>query len=230
MHMGDTTVDWAAEHRAARGRIAAFVADLDEADLETIVPPCPAWTVHDVVAHVVGIPVALAAGDYPAGDVQAWIDKLVDARRGRRTGDVLAEWDASAGGIDALLTGFGDGAGRMVFDVVAHEHDIRLATGRPGARDSTGVHAAVAAIGGLLAPDLAHAGLPAVRITSNGRTWVVGEGEPGLAIELEPFELIRVFGSRRSARQMRAMPWQGDLDRYLPALTHLPLPEYDIAE
>ena len=82
----------------------------------------------------------------------------------------------------------------------------------------------------LLARDLATHGLPAVRITSDGRTWDVGDGEPGLAIELDPFELIRVLGSRRSEAQLRSLDWQGDLDRYLPALAHLPLPEHDIVE
>jgi uncharacterized protein (TIGR03083 family) len=230
MPTGDTTVDWAAEHRAARARITELVSSLSESELATIVAPCPAWTVHDVVSHVVAMPVALAAGDYPAGEVQAWIDGLVDARRGRAVADVLAEWHASATEIDALLERFGDGAGRLVFDVVTHEHDIRLAAGRPGERDSSGVWAAIAAIPGLLAPDLERMDLPAVRLTSAGRTSVVGAGDPELAVELEPFELIRVFASRRSERQLRALPWQGDLDRYLPALTHLPLPLADIIE
>lgn len=82
----------------------------------------------------------------------------------------------------------------------------------------------------LLARDLAAHGLPAVRITSGGHTWDVGEGEPGLAVELVPFELIRVLGSRRSEVQLRKLAWHGDLDRYLPALAHLPLPDRDIDE
>ena len=46
-----------------------------------------------------------------------------------------------------------------------------------------------------------------------------------LAVPLEPFELIRVFGSRRSEAQLRALPWEGDRDRYLEARSHLPLPQ-----
>jgi hypothetical protein len=69
-----------------------------------------------------------------------------------------------------------------------------------------------------------------VRITSGGRTWHVGDGEPELSIALEPFELIRALGSRRSEAQLRKLDWQGDLDRYLPAIAHLPLPDHDIDE
>jgi hypothetical protein len=114
--------------------------------------------------------------------------------------------------------------------VVAHEHDIRHALGRPGARDASGVVACAVAMSRILEADLAKAGLPAVRITSAGRTWDVGEGDPELSIELEPFELIRAFGSRRSERQLRALPWEGDLDRYLPALAHHPFPVNDLVE
>jgi hypothetical protein len=124
----------------------------------------------------------------------------------------------------------GDYAGQLVYDAVAHEHDIRLALGRPGQRDSSGVTASALAISAMLADDLAREGLGSVRITSGGRTWDVGVGDPELSIGLDPFELIRVFGSRRSARQMRALSWSGDIDHYLPGLTHLPLPTHDIIE
>jgi uncharacterized protein (TIGR03083 family) len=230
MHIGGTSIDWADEHRAARDRIGTLLAGLDGAAAATPVPPCPAWTVHDAVSHVVGMSVALAAGDFPNGDVQAWIDGLVTSRRDRPTAAVLDEWQASGDQIDRFVAGMGAGGGQLVYDVVAHEHDIRLSLGRPGGRDSSGVHASAVAMSALLAADLDRVGLPAVRITSGDRTWDVGPGEPELAVALDPFELIRVFGSRRSERQLRALPWQGDLDRYLPALAHLPLPVDDILE
>jgi hypothetical protein len=85
-------------------------------------------------------------------------------------------------------------------------------------------------VSNVVARDLAAHALPAVQITSGGRTWNVGEGTPELAIELDPFELIRVFGARRSEAQMRALPWRGDLDRFLPGLVHSPLPVEDLVE
>jgi uncharacterized protein (TIGR03083 family) len=225
-----TTIDWVGEYQATRGRICDLVADLHETEARAPVPPCPAWTVHDVLAHVTGLASALGNRQLPSGDQQTWLDGLVEQRRGRSVGELVDEWQAAGAAIDAFLAGMGAGGSQLVYDAVSHEHDIRLALGRPGARDSSGVHACAEAMSRLLAADLAKAGLPAVRVTSDGRTWDVGDGEPELAIELEPFELIRVFGSRRSEAQLRALPWRGDLDRYLPGLAHHPLPTKDIVE
>jgi uncharacterized protein (TIGR03083 family) len=226
-----TRVDWAYEYAQTRARVRAVLEGADAAgDGLTVVPACPDWTVHDVLAHVTGLACALGAGEGPSGDTQSWIDALVGARRHSSIGELLDEWDAAAGGIDEFFVRSGAGGGQLVYDVVAHEHDIRHALGRPGARDSSGVVASADAMTALLARDLAAHALPAVRITSGGRTWDAGTGEPELAIELDPFELIRVFGARRSEAQLRRLAWQGDLDRYLPGLRHFPLPLDDLVE
>jgi uncharacterized protein (TIGR03083 family) len=222
--------DWPGEYAATRDRVVALVADVEPELAARTVPACPAWTVHDVVAHVAGLGVALGAGRIPQGDVQAFLDELVDERRGLPLIAVLDEWVAAAAAVQAFLVARGAGGGQLVYDLVAHEHDIRHALGRPGARDTSAVLACVDAVVSILERDLATHGLPAVELTSAGRTWSVGSGVAALAIELEPFELIRALGSRRSERQLRTLPWRGDLDRYLPALAHLPLPAADLVE
>lgn len=222
--------DWPGEYAATRDRVVALVADLEPELAARIVPACPAWTVHDVVAHVAGLGVALGAGRVPQGDVQAFLDELVDERRGLPLAAVVDDWVAAADAVHAFLVARGAGGGQLVYDLVAHEHDIRHALGRPGARDTSAVRACLDAASSILERDLAAHALPAVELTSAGRTWTVGTGAPGLALELEPFELIRVLGSRRSERQLRSLPWRGDLDRYLPALAHLPLPAADLVE
>ncbi len=223
-------VDWAAEYAEARARIRVFLDDMGEEAAAAPVPPCPGWTVQEALSHLVGIAVAMAEGDRPDGDAQAWLDGLVAARAGRSIGSLIDEWERVAPAIDAVVDRMGAAGSRIVSDVVAHEHDIRLALGRPGARASSGVRSCAAAASTRLAGDLATHGLPAVRITSGGHTWCVGDGEPELEIELDPFELIRVLGSRRSEAQLRSLDWKGDLDRYLPAIAHYPLPERDIDE
>lgn len=223
-------VDWAAEYAETRARIRVFLDDMGETAADAGVPPCPGWTVQQALSHVVGIAVAMATGDRPDGDVQVWLDGFLTSRTGRSLESLLDEWEGTGPAIDALLDQMGPAGSRLVYDAVAHEHDIRLALGRPGARGSSGVRSCAGAASMLLAVDLAAHDLPAVQLTSGGRTWCVGEGEPELEIELEPFELIRVLGSRRSEAQLRALDWKGDLDRYLPALAHLPLPEFDIDE
>jgi uncharacterized protein (TIGR03083 family) len=227
--MGDDIV-WAAEYDAARQRIAALLSGASVAEAATRVPACPAWTVRDLLAHVTGLAAALSSGQMPGADQQAWLDGLVDARRDRSVDELLDEWAATQPGIAVFFDRMGGGGSQLVYDVVAHEHDMRHALGRPGAQDSSGVAACATAMSHVVARDLAAHALPAVQVTSGGRTWNVGEGAPELAIELEPFELIRVFGARRSEAQMRALPWRGDLDRYLPGLAHSPFPVDDLVE
>ncbi|MBA2495602.1 MAG: hypothetical protein H0V33_00615 [Acidimicrobiia bacterium] len=45
-----------------------------------------------------------------------------------------------------------------------------------------------------------------------------------------PFELMRLLGSRRSRDQIVAASWNGDVEPFLAALAHMPLPVHDIVE
>jgi len=49
-------------------------------------------------------------------------------------------------------------------------------------------------------------------------------------LETTPFELMRLLGSRRSRAQILAAPWHGDVEPFLPALAHMPLPDRDVIE
>ncbi|OBB17681.1 hypothetical protein A5761_10030 [Mycolicibacterium setense] len=222
--------DWALEYSRARQRIDTLLSGIDAEQAAHYVPSCPEWTIHDLLSHLVGISTALAAGDMPGEDLQAWIDQHVAARASTSTGDVLAEWRDAGASIDACVRGLGPGAGMLLYDAVAHEHDLRLALEQPGDRTSSGVSAAVIAKSIELEEDLKQLGLPPIRINSPAGSWNIGAGSPGLSITLEPFEFLRVFGSRRSLAQLSRLDWDGDFDAYLPAIAHLPLPEADIIE
>jgi len=127
---------------------------------------CPGWSVHDVLAHLVGLEVAITTGvepdhELPSGlghvksPMAEYMERHVDARRTQVPRDTLAEF------IDAFddrvrnLRALADGAfdeptpgpmgsepplSRMlairVFDLWAHEQDIRRAVGKPGGMDS----------------------------------------------------------------------------------------------
>jgi hypothetical protein len=67
-------------------------------------------------------------------------------------------------------------------------------------------------------------------LRAGDREWTLGEGEPTVSLTTTPFELMRLLGSRRSRRQILAAPWEGDVEPFLPGLTHMPLPERDIVE
>jgi uncharacterized protein (TIGR03083 family) len=225
--------DYAEEYAAARARVRALLADSDHAAAATMVPACPDWTVHDLCAHLVGVPAALVARDNPpAGDNQPWVDRHVAERADRPLGELLDEWDAVGPAFEGLMRKLPRAFGGLVYDAVAHEHDLRGALGRPGDRDGAGVVASLDVMIPMVERDLAaHGPVPGtLRLRAGDREWVVGGGEPTLSLTTTPFELMRLLGSRRSRAQIVAAPWDGDVEAFLPVLAHMPLPERDIVE
>src|SRR4051812_20589639 len=204
--------DHADEYAAARASVRSLLADVDDAAAATVVPSCPAWTVHDLCAHLVGVPAALVARDNPPkGDNQPWVDRQVADRADRSVGELLDEWDAVGPAFEGLMRKLPRAFGGLVYDAVAHEHDLRGALGRPGDRDSAGVMASLEVMVPMVERDLA-AGGPTpgtLRLQAGDREWVVGGGEPTVSLATTPFELMRLLGSRRSHRQVLAAPWDG---------------------
>jgi uncharacterized protein (TIGR03083 family) len=225
--------DLVSQYRATRARIIDRVTSLDDAGTGRMVPACPAWTIRDALAHVTGIAVDLGAGRMPGGNTQEWIDGQVALRKGEPVDRIVDEW------LNARVEGFIEksGSGQLLLDVCAHEHDIFHALGEAGDRESDAVHTCMAALSELLRKDfLAKGAQAAVALHSRGRSWTVGEGPVGLMLDAEPFELLRIFGSRRSERQMRALPWQdadgapADVGPWLALLAHFPYPLADLVE
>jgi uncharacterized protein (TIGR03083 family) len=225
--------DYADEYASCRARVRALLQDCDDAAATTVVPTCPAWTVRDLCAHMSGIAAALVARDNPpAGDNQPWVDRIVAERSERSVADLLDEWDAVGPSFEEIMRKVPRAFGGLVYDVVAHEHDLRGALGRPGDRDSDGVWASLDIVMDMVGRDMAAHG-PAsgtLRFAADGRTWEFGTGSPEVALTTTPFELMRLLGSRRSHAQMLAAGWDGDVTPFVPALAHMPLPETDIVE
>ena len=225
--------DYADEYAAARASVRSLLTDLDEAAAATVVPACPDWTVHDLCAHLVGVPAALVVRDNPPkGDNQAWVERQVAERADRSVAELLDEWDAVGPDFEGLMRKLPHAFGGLVYDAVAHEHDLRGALGRPGERDSSGVRASLEVMVPMVERDLAAAGRTSgtLRLRAGDRQWVVGAGDPEVSLTTTPFELMRLLGSRRSRGQILAAPWEGDVEPFLSALAHMPLPEKDIVE
>jgi hypothetical protein len=228
-----TQGDLVTQYRASRARIIERVTVLDDAGTDRMVPACPAWRIRDALSHVTGIAADLGAGRMPSGNTQEWIDGHVASRRDQPVDRVADEW------LDSGVEGFIErsGSGQLLLDVCAHEHDIFHALGEAGDRQSDTVHTCLSAMSELLRKDLLAKGAPAaVALQSRGQSWTVGEGPIGLMLAAEPFELLRIFGSRRSERQMRALPWQNadgspaDVGPWLALLAHFPYPLADLVE
>lgn len=225
--------DLVAHYEATRGRIVDHVASLTDAAASVRVPACPEWTVHDTVAHVTGIAADLGAGRMPGGDAQAWIDGHVADRKGRPLQQLIDEWLTS--GVEGFIEK--SGSGQLLYDVCAHEHDICHALGKVGDRTTDAVQACLPALSEVLRKDLLAKGAPgSVRLTTRARSWTVGEGPVQLMLEAEPFDLLRIFGSRRSEKQMRALPWKNpdgspaDVAPWLTYLAHFTYPATDLVE
>ena len=225
--------DYADEYAAARARVRSLLGDCNDVDAATVVPSCPDWTVHDLCAHLVGVPASLVVRDNPPkGDNQPWVDRHVAERAGRSVDQLLDEWDAVGPAFEALMRKLPHAFGGLIYDAVAHEHDLRGALGRPGDRDGAGVMASLDVMVAMVERDLATCGPTpgTLRFRAGEREWVVGGGDPTVSLATTPFELMRLLGSRRSRDQILAAPWDGDVEPFLPALAHLPLPERDIVE
>lgn len=220
----------AAEYRNARLRMQAISDELVDDEVESPVAACPAWSVKDLFSHVTGIAVDLGAGNSPKGDTQAWVDRQVEERRNRPLSDVVDEWTRAAGGFESMIEAAPAQLWGLTYDTVVHEHDLRAAVGRPGARDSEGVKVAAELGLNLVKGDLARAGLPAVRISVDGHEHVVGNGEPELFWNGSAFECLRLLGSRRTAEEMSRAGFTGDLDRFLSGLVHMDLPVLSLGE
>jgi len=218
-----------AAYESTRDRIIAVALAASDGELAVRVPSCPEWTAHDLVAHCAAIPIALTTGAGPTGDIQSWLDGLVVARREAPVSELVEQWRACGEAVRPIVEG---SAGRLVVDVLTHEHDLRGALGRPGDRDTPELRAGLQLFADLLAGSVATEGLAPFAVECpDGTAARTGDGEPGWTLLVEPWEASRVLGSRRTAAEVLATPARGDARPYLAVLEgHLPLPEESLDE
>ncbi|MGX9670218.1 maleylpyruvate isomerase family mycothiol-dependent enzyme [Mycobacterium sp. HM-7] len=166
------------------------------------VAACPGWSVRDVLAHLAGVAQDWVAGRRaaPPNDAQtaaqvAWFD-------GRGVDDIVRAWIDAAAEMPRLAR---EGVTPPLGDVVVHEHDIRDALGRPGARDS----AAVQRVSDQLLRRL-EMPVPVRVVVEDGEYWCGPDAEPVIELKTTRFEALRWRTGRRSRQQMAAMAWSGD--------------------
>src|SRR4051794_15280760 len=172
-------------YEETRQRVVNLVREATFADSFAAVAPvpaCPAWRVRDGVAHPSGPATDIASGNLDGAATDAWTAAQVDARRDLSLDDLLAESDDVGPQLASFLDDFpGRYGAQIVADVTVHEHDIRGALGRPGARDSAGVaHSVDFLLDTWAGPGARALGLPALHIRAGTRGAVVGghDGPP----------------------------------------------------
>lgn len=152
------------------------------------VPHCPAWTVAQTCAHLVGVPEDILEGRMDGVTTDAWTDAQVRRHAGESLLDLADSSDRTMESFSTVLPSIPAPVNsQLVMDAVTHLHDVCRAVGRPGARDSLGV---TVGSGWLL--DRAESRRPGLgsRLASSG---------------LSRFDLLRVLGGRRSLAQIDAL-------------------------
>jgi len=193
-----------AGYKGLRTRVTELVTVADPAALESIAPATPEWRVRDVLAHLVGVTADVLAGNIEGAATDPWTAAQVDARRSLPVSDLLAEWEAAGPAFDTMLDELPfELVGQAMFDAATHEHDVRNALGRPGARDSDAV--AFAWQWFVLARP--RGGAPTLQFVTETGEETSGAGDPVARIEAPRFELVRAVTGRRTAAEISAFGW-----------------------
>ncbi len=117
-------------YRREREAFVALLRSLSDEQLRTAVPATPAWSVHDVAAHVVGITADLNAQEFGRGDPDAWTAAQVSSRRDRSVDELAAEWARESVQFEEGLRAFGYEMGsHFLGDLLQHAQDVRSALG-----------------------------------------------------------------------------------------------------
>lgn len=195
----------ASTYRQARARVSHLFGALSTDQLHLLVPATPSWTVHDVLAHLVG-GAADAAGDRLDGaGSQGWTKRHVGERRTRTVGELLDEWDEVAPTIESTLTDDMMTRPNIVADTLCHECDLREALGLT-ALDREHWQPFLDVMMRYLAHQLRREATLIIR-DEHGEQWTCGTGEPTTLLRAKSYELFRAAYSRRSQRQMAAWTW-----------------------
>ncbi len=220
--------DLAAVYRTARERLLELAPTLSSDQLTTIVPTCPAWTVHNTYAHLTGLAAEVTSGDAESPGSPQSTARQVATRKDATIAEICEEWRQIGPDMDAVLAATPSYRAPAI-DAWTHDQDIHNALGMVSGRAGPGLELTVSGVW-RLKRGLREASLAPLRVVTPARDWVLGDGEPAAVLRIDDYELARAFLGRRSLRQMRSYDWEGDPEPYL---LHFPVftpPTDDIVE
>lgn len=192
-------------YRHAQFRISALAAGLSDDQLCTPVPATPGWTVHQLLAHLVGGAADLAAGRMDAAGSDHWTQQHVQERRGHPIDVLLAEWDRVGQAVETALSGPRITGPNLAADAICHEADLHeaLSFGRVE-RDHWQPFLDVMVR--YLRGQFRHTRALMI-YDDQGQQWDCGSGEPATVLRVDGYELLRATFSRRSRHQIAAWDW-----------------------
>lgn len=191
-------------YRGARDRIGALAVDLSAEQLRLPVPATPAWSVHDVLAHLAGGAADVLAQRLDGVPGDAWTARHVAERRGRPVADLLAEWANASPAAEATLPERFTGP-NLAADAICHEGDLHEALGlaRPDREHWQPFLDVLGHLPGRRLGDTA----TLVVTDERGQQWRCGTGESVTEVRADGYELLRGLFSRRSRRQIAGWDW-----------------------
>ncbi len=178
---------------------------------ERPVAACPGWSVRDVVSHMSAVAEDWADGRLSGAPTDDETAEHIRRFDGRSHAELLDVWSRTG----ARLRHLADTAGLEppLGDIACHEHDIRSAIDRPGARDAPSVQWTADRLLSILAPPVP------LRVVVEDGEYRTGpaDGEE-IVLHTTRFEALRWRTGRRSRAQLAAMDWSADP---APLLGHL---------
>jgi uncharacterized damage-inducible protein DinB len=212
----------ARHYQQTRERILATLAD-PGVDWNAPVPACPEWSARDVVAHLTAVAEDWFDGTLTGPPTDDQTAAQVARFDGWDQAGIISAWTAAAERLDQYAETAG--VAPPLGDIACHEHDVRGAIDRSGARDSDAVwHASDQLLTILQTP------VP-LRIFVEDADYRTGpDGGNQIRLRSTRFETLRWRTGRRSRAQLAAMDWSEDP---APILDHLYLfgpSEVDIIE
>ena len=166
--------DWGALYREHVEALSALAPTLSEAQLATTVPGTPAWTVHEVLAHLAGGASDAVTGRMDGAPGPEWTSRHVSERARLPVADLVEELQQHQDAVADSVTDNPRPA--LVWNIAVHHADLHEALGMPRLPDRLWLPIADA-----VAPRAAAA-----------------------AGSVTPYELFRGVFSRRSRAQMQA--------------------------
>ncbi|MCP3936059.1 MAG: hypothetical protein GY708_11885 [Actinomycetia bacterium] len=192
----------------------------------------PGWTVHDVLAHVVGIAADLNAQRFGDGeDFDAWTDEQVVSRRDASLEELAEEWGREAPVFESGLKLFGYQFGaHYLGDLLQHVADVRVALGQVADRDDDAVAVALDFYLESFVQTLTEAGVGAVGVDVGDERRVLGQGDVIASVRSSRYGLFRALGGRRTLDEIAGMDWSGDTDVVLGLVSSYPVPVVSLGE
>lgn len=201
-----------------RSRVGDLVSGLAAEQAERPVPACPQWTVRQLVAHLAGGCSDVLARRTEGAPSPRWTAAHVAARADRSVSELLAEWSADAPQLVAALAGRGL-MGQALMDALSHEYDLREALDVPPPADDPVLTLALDWLAPRFGRVLDAAGVPPLRLVTEGGDLLVGSGEPAVTLRTTRLDALRMLTGRRSAEHVATADWSGDPAPWIEALS-----------